>query len=152
MPLALEGGGPGPGPQQAHWAQVDRGNAKHVPPNPLILEGPSPLASLLLPSPSLLCPWDPHGQRRSWKAEDQTQKPSRLPGAKWAGETPTVPSLIPWPQMVCLSSSSPLLPPSHAPKTYKAGGGPGDQSTRPGSPAGFPGPKWVGGKRRPHLP
>ena len=47
--LALEGEGPGPGPQQAPWSQVGGGNSRCVPPilDPLIPEGPCPLASLL---------------------------------------------------------------------------------------------------------
>ena len=39
---------------------------------------------------------------------------------------------------------SPLLCSSHAPRIHKAGGGPREWRTRPGSPAGFPGPEWVG--------
>ena len=34
VPLALEGGGPGPGPQQAPQAQVGRGNASCIPSDP----------------------------------------------------------------------------------------------------------------------
>ena len=52
MPLALEGGGPGPGLQQAHWALMGRGNPRRISPHPPIPEGPSPLASLLLLPPS----------------------------------------------------------------------------------------------------
>ena len=69
MPLALEGRGPGPGPQQAHWAQVGGEMLGVFPPYPPIPKGLYPLASLLLP-PSLpsmplepmLLDWAPEGR------------------------------------------------------------------------------------------
>ena len=87
MPLALEGGEPGLGPQQVPWAQVGRGNTRHVPLDTLVQEGPP----------------------------------------------------------VHLSSSYPLLPPSHVPRSPAAGAGLGGQRSQPGSPAGFPEPEWLGG-------
>ena len=76
------------------------------------------------------------------------QEPSRLPEARWVGETPAVPLLIlrswrvPSPS-VCLFSSS-ILPPSHASRTHEVVGGPREWRTRPRSPAGLPEPEWVG--------
>ena len=51
VPLTLEGREPGPGLQHDPWALVGGGNARHIPPNTPILEGPSLLACLLLPHP-----------------------------------------------------------------------------------------------------
>ena len=102
MPLALEVGGPGPGPHQVHWPRVGGGNSRRVPPDPPIPKGPFPLAFLLLhmAPPCLL---EPCGQRRPQEAEDQAWTPTaggglaerrtspRSPagflGPEWARET-----------------------------------------------------------------
>ena len=74
--------------------------------------------------------------------------PAGFLGPKWAGEMlgtfspdPLV-SVVPLP--VRLSSSSPLLPSSYAPRTNVARGAPGGRRTRPRSPAGSLGPEWAG--------
>ena len=111
MPLASEGRGTGPGPQQAPLAQVGRGNARHIPPNPLILEGPSPLAFPLLPPHS----YAPRmfvvggGPRRQGT---RPGSPTGFPGPEWVGEMPaTCPRILrSW--RVSLTSASPLLFPS----------------------------------------
>ena len=65
------------------------------------------------------------------------------------GETSTTILLIlqSW-SVTPLSASPPLpplVPPFYAPRTHAAGGCLGGQRTRPGNPAGSPGPEWVGG-------
>lgn len=151
----MEGGGPGPGGQQAHWAHMSRGNARHVPPDPPIPECPSLLTPLfLLPPPSLLCPWDSHGLRGPQKAGNQTWKPNKPPSAELVGEMPLALPLIPRPKIprhIHPSSSSPILPPTYASRTPTAGGCPGGKKTRPKSPAGLLGPKWVGEMPVTHL-
>ena len=58
--------------------------------------------------------------------------------------SPDPPILEGSPPTIHLSSSSPLHPSSYAPRTHTAGGSPGEPRTRPGKPAGFPGPDWAG--------
>ena len=88
MPLAWECGAPRSGPQQAPWARLGGGNARHVPGDPPIT--------------------DPRG-----------------------------------PLLICLSSFSPFLPPSYAPRTYAPGGGSGRQRTWLGAQQVSPGPDWA---------
>ena len=83
------------------------------PTNPLILEGPYPLASLLPPPPSY-APRTSVAWRWPWRAEDPAREPSRLPGANWAGQTL---GTLPPPQHPSLCRSlqawAPLPSPSH---------------------------------------
>ena len=76
--------------------------------------------------------------------ENEVWELSSLPGAEWAREMldvfPLDPPMLEGPFL----STSPLLPPAHAPRTNMGGGGLGEWRTWPRSPTGFPGPEWVG--------
>ena len=117
------------------------------PPDPLVLEGPSPLASLLLPPPPpSYAPRTPAagGGLRGWGT--WPGGPAVFPGLSGQGKCPPRlpdPLVLEGPSPIIRLSSSPLLPPSHVPRTHKAGRGPGKQRTQPGSPAGFPEPDWA---------
>ena len=56
--MASESGGPGPGPQQAPWAPVGGGNARHIPPHILRSQRIPPHSPLLFFSPPPM-PWGP---------------------------------------------------------------------------------------------
>ena len=148
VPLALEGRGPDPTPQQAHWARVHSPRSSDPgAPLPIGLSSSSPPSLPPMPLEPTLPEGIPEGKVHTWE-------PNRPPGAEWVVEKPTGPPLIPWPWMVspfCLSSYFPLLPPSYTPRIPKAIGGLGGQRTRPGSPAGLLGPSWWG-KHPLHLP
>ena len=88
MPLAFECGSSGPGPQQPPWALS--GWQKHslrLPPDPPILEGPSPFASILLiPLPPMpLGPKVPEGASEGGGTGPGAQQASRGPRGqgKW---------------------------------------------------------------------
>ena len=74
---------------------------------PLILEGPFPLASLLLPAHHAP---RTHVGRRGPGMQGPDQKPNRLPGAQVCGETPAVLPLILRSWRAPLSTSRPLSP------------------------------------------
>ena len=103
-----------PGPE---WA----GETPSAP--PLILEGPSPTASPLLPHPHL--PPRPQGPRQPrvgpQRVEDLAQEPSRLPRADWAGDIlGTLSPYPPSPPRVPSDMGNPSLsqPPLGAPVPY----------------------------------
>ena len=114
------------------------------PHHPLLLEGPSPVC-LYSSSPTPSHAPRTHaagGGLGGWRTRPGT--PASFPGPLGQGNAgcsspdPLIPE-GPSP------STSPLPPPPHHdPRTHTAGGGPRRQRTRPGSPAGFPGPAWAG--------
>ena len=138
--------GPGLGPQQAPRARVGRGNARHIPPDPPFLEGPLSSSS---PSSAPLAPMPLRLTRSEGALEGRgpgrgAQQASRgLPrwGKRKLHSLPD-PPIPEGPSPF----ASPLLSPrlSHAPRIHMARRGPGGQRTRPGTPAGFPGPNWAG--------
>ena len=139
----MEVRGPGPGPQQAHWARVGGGNARRIPP---ILEGPTPLASLLLPP--LLPSYAPRtpaarGGLREWRTRPGS--PAGILGFEGNSchASPGPPVLEGSPSIRLSSFAPPHLPPMPL-GPMRPGGGLGGWSNECGSPAGFPGPDWAG--------